>query len=298
MQRAFRFRQLAYIALSVTDLRRSTEFYTDIVGLECVERSPDAVLLRCSDWHHDIQLIHGSQPGVLRVGWHMESPPDLAALAQTLRQDGLRLERVSSDESDRLGQGESLRVRDPSCGLHHEFIAERRAARSPWRPAAANIQRLGHVVVGVRDIEGFLRFAGQLNFRVSDEIPGFAAWLRCFPNVLHHSLAVQKAPFDQLHHVNFMVESVDDIGRAINRLRTASVPIVFGPGRHLPSQSIFLYFNDPDGLTLEYSFGMEEFPEETPREPRSLEMSWHTLDLWGGRPAPGFGAKGVIEQGT
>src|SRR5688572_12109281 len=98
MQRAFRFRQLAYIALSVTDLRRSTEFYTDIVGLECVERSADAVLLRCSDWHHDIQLIHGSQAGVLRVGWHMESPLDLAALAQTLRQDGLRLEQVSSDE--------------------------------------------------------------------------------------------------------------------------------------------------------------------------------------------------------
>ncbi len=36
---------------------------------------------------------------------------------------------------------------------------------------------------------------------------------------------------------------------------------MFGPGRHPPSESVFLYFLDPDGLTLEYSFGMEEFPE-------------------------------------
>jgi 2,3-dihydroxy-p-cumate/2,3-dihydroxybenzoate 3,4-dioxygenase len=227
----------------------------------------------------------------------MESARDLALLAQALRDDGMRIEQVAADELDRLGQGESIRVRDPSCGLQHEFFAERRSGRGSWRASVASIQRLGHVVVGVRDLDGFRRFAGQLNFRVSDEIPGFAAWLRCFPNVLHHSLAVQKTPADQLHHVNFMVESVDDIGRAINRLKTAGVPIVFGPGRHLPSQSIFLYFNDPDGLTLEYSVGMEEFPEATARAPRSLEMSWHTLDLWGGRPEAGFGAKGIIEQG-
>ena len=47
---------------------------------------------------------------------------------------------------------------------------------------------------------------------------------------------------------------------------------------------MFLYYADPDGITLEYSQGMEEFPEVGAREPRRLEPSLLTLDEWGGKP--------------
>src|SRR3546814_15066769 len=67
-----------------------------------------------------------------------------------------------------------------------------------------------------------------------------------------------------------MVSDIDDVGRAINRMKKAEVPIVFGLGRHEPSGSIFLYFLDPDGMTTEYSFGLAEFEEEDAR-PRSEE---------------------------
>jgi 2,3-dihydroxy-p-cumate/2,3-dihydroxybenzoate 3,4-dioxygenase len=33
---------------------------------------------------------------------------------------------------------------------------------------------------------------------------------------------------------------------------------------------MFLGYLDPDGLTIEYTFGMEEFPEVEPRAPRLL----------------------------
>ncbi|MGH7417184.1 MAG: VOC family protein, partial [Candidatus Rokuibacteriota bacterium] len=75
----------------------------------------------------------------------------------------------------------------------------------------------------------------------------------------------------------------------------AQVEIVFGPGRHQPSDSIFLYFLDPDRMTLEYSFGMEEFPETNARGPRILEPRPETLDSWGSVPAPAFGKVGLIE---
>jgi len=52
---------------------------------------------------------------------------------------------------------------------------------------------------------------------------------------------------------------MDDIGKALYRLRNADVPIVFDPGRHPPSGSISLYSLDPDNLTLEFSYDMEEF---------------------------------------
>ena len=91
-----------------------------------------------------------------------------------------------------------------------------------------------------------------------------------------------------------MVSEIDDVGRARNRLINAGVDIVFGPGRHMPSGSVFLYFLDPDGMTAEFSFGMEEFPEENPREARMLENSAQTMDLWGGMPKPEFCKRGEI----
>ncbi len=113
-------------------------------------------------------------------------------------------------------------------------------------------------------------FLNKLNFRASDRIDGAVTFTRCFPNPLHHSLGLSNSDSNRLHHVNFMVTDMDDIGRALWRMKKNDVPIVFGPGRHPPSESVFLYFLDPDGITVEYSFGMEEFPEVNPREPRLM----------------------------
>ena len=40
------------------------------------------------------------------------------------------------------------------------------------------------------------------------------------------------------------------------------VPIASGPRRHPPSDRMFLCYLDPDGITVEYGFGMEELPAE------------------------------------
>src|SRR3546814_6179117 len=89
----------------------------------------------------------------------------------------------------------------------------------------------------------------------------------------HHGSAIPAGPADCYNHVNFMVSDIDDVGRAINRMKAANVPIVFGPGRHEPSGSIFLYFLDPDGMTAEYSFGMEELDEVGARAPRNRKST-------------------------
>ena len=58
---------------------------------------------------------------------------------------------------------------------------------------------------------------------------------------------------------------------------------------------MFLYYLDPDGLTLEYSFGMEEFPEVNPRKPRVLEPIRESFDYWGAPVDPRKSAVGEIE---
>jgi 2,3-dihydroxy-p-cumate/2,3-dihydroxybenzoate 3,4-dioxygenase len=48
-------------------------------------------------------------------------------------------------------------------------------------------------------------------------------------------------------------------------------------------------------MSLEYSFGMEEFPEKGAREARMLEAHPLALDTWGSVPQPAFGKVGAIE---
>ena len=72
--------------------------------------------------------------------------------------------------------------------------------------------------------------------------------------------------------------------------------IVNGPGRHPPSGSMFLYYLDPDGITVEYSFGMEEFPADGARKPRIMEPIKASIDYWDSFLDPRKATVGAIER--
>jgi 2,3-dihydroxy-p-cumate/2,3-dihydroxybenzoate 3,4-dioxygenase len=57
---------------------------------------------------------------------------------------------------------------------------------------------------------------------------------------------------------------------------------------------VFLYFLDPDGLTLEYSFGMETFPAQGAREPRAWPAVPASVDLWGSSRRSDYGQTGAL----
>ncbi len=293
----FRYRKPGYVALNVTDVERSVRFYRDLVGLQLeAQEGGDVAYLRCSDDHHNVVLYKADVPGIKRMAFELESAADLELAARHIAQLGWPLREVASEETARLKQGRTLRFRIPNSTLVFEFYARMERAAGAWVPSVAKIQRLGHVVVRCANRDAVLRtLTDKLNFKVSDHFADQVAFLRCFPNPYHHSFGVARSDVDGLHHVNFMVTDVDDVGRAMNRMRQAGVEIVYGPGRHDISNSIFLYYLDPDGLTTEYSFGMEEFPEEAPREPRQLPLRPEILDSWGGLPAPKFGKAGAVE---
>ena len=292
----FRYRKPGYVALNVSDLDRSIHFYRDLVGLQLEQRVGDAAFLRCSDDHHNLVLYRADEPGIKRMGFELESAEDLAQARAYVEQQGWPVRDVPAEEAQQLSQGPTFRFRVPEHSLTFEFYAQMERGSGPFVPTVARIQRLGHVVVHCANRDGFLRtLTEKLNFRVSDHFGEQVAFLRCFPNPFHHSFGISRGEKDGLHHVNFMVTDVDDVGRANNRMRNNEVPIVYGPGRHDISNSIFLYYLDPDRMTAEYSFGMEEFSEAAAREPRQLAMRPEILDSWGGVPAPNFGKVGAVE---
>ena len=129
--------------------------------------------------------------------------------------------------------------------------------------------------------EALAFFRDVLNFAESDSIGEGVTFFRAFPNPYHHG-GVARGERNKLHHVNFMVMEIDDVGRGLARFKAKDVPIVFGPGRHPASTSIFL---------------MEEFSEANPRRPRSLEPLPLNVDSWGSVRDPRMAAVGEIASG-
>ncbi len=296
---AIRYAQLGYVALNVSDLERSASFYESIVGLTPVGGIEDGqAFFRCSAKHHDLLLSQSPNPGLKRVGWQMESSQAREAAFDHFADLGLDPRPVASEAAAGLGiSDDAFRIREPNCGVVFEFYSSMRPAAAPFSPTLAKIQRLGHLVIAVKDLPAAERFClEEMNFRASDRIEGAVTFMRCFPNPLHHSMGLSQSKTNNFHHINFMVTEVDDIGKAMYRMKKNKVPVTFGPGRHPPSDSMFFYFADPDGMWVEYSFGMEEFPEREARAPRLMPLGLESIDYWGGAPDPNYPNRGEIES--
>lgn len=277
-----RYRKLGYVDLCVTDLTRAKEFYEDIVGLEYMCAESGGALRFSAGTEERTIVIHAGKPGFRALGLMLEDADQLHLLTQHLSAKRVAYTDLSAGELAARNASQAVRVVVPHLSAAFECYVPAAQEHHVFQPKHTSIQRIGHVVFNTPnkvEVVDFLR--DVLNFRTSDNIGDRTTFMRPFGSPFHHGVAVIQAPNSSMNHVNFMVSEIDDIGRALNRLRKNDVPIVFGPGRHPPSGSVFLYFLDPDGLTLEYSYGMEEFPDFEAREPRVLPAVPESLDTWG-----------------
>jgi 2,3-dihydroxy-p-cumate/2,3-dihydroxybenzoate 3,4-dioxygenase len=292
----FRYRRLSYVAVATPDLGRSHGFLREILGLAEGAASGNANVrfLRCSEKHHDIMLVAGREPGLVRVSFEMESVKDLESTRAHVEGLGLKPKDVGEAELAFLGIDRAFRIVEPNTGMTLEFMFGMEVLDTPFVPTVAKITNLGHIVIATPNPGVASKFfIDNLNFKMSDGNE-WGGLMRPFPSPYHHSLGIVKGPSGRIAHIAFMVEEFDDIGKALPRFKKKDVPIVFGPGRHPASDSNFLYFLDPDGITWEYTFGMEEFPEVDPREPRNLKPGPESMDSWGNVMDPRMGQVGRI----
>lgn len=293
-----RYRKLGYVGLNVADLVRSRAFYEQVLGLQPVDGGDgDSARFRCSNDFYSVILHQSADPGFRYLGISLEDDRQYAELGRSLDAEGIAHEALSAEECALRRVESAWRFSVPHLEAVFEFyrpLPGNDAAQ--FEPTLAKIQRIGHVVFGTPHYRQTTDVIERvLNFAASDEIDGVIHFFRPFPSPYHHGIGVSASSRNGLHHVNFMVSEIDDIGAALNRFKRFDVPVVFGPGRHIASNSVFLYFLDPDGLTLEYSFGMEEFPESDARLPRVLPPRPESLDSWGGIRDPRLGASGIVQ---
>jgi catechol 2,3-dioxygenase-like lactoylglutathione lyase family enzyme len=161
--------------------------------------------------------------------------------------------------------------------------SERENNRAPavLREEPSRPRKLGHVVIGTPSAEASQRFfVDGIGFKISDQVRGHAAFLRCSSD--HHNLLLQPSPVAFLHHTSWQVDDVDDVGRnAMRMLEGHPERHVWGLGRHFIGSNFFWYLRDPAGSFSEYYSDMDTITDDERWTPGNWEPSLRSLYAWG-----------------
>lgn len=270
---------IRYCRLGTADLEGTVDYARNIIGLEEVGRENGAVYLRGDDRDHNICYFEGD-PADHTLGLEVETFEDLDAAENRLTEAGRPVRRGSDDEAAARRVMGFLNFEDPTGNSIDLVVRPFHSGRRYFPSRDAGINEFSHVGLktsnAARD-EAF--WSGLFNIRANDRI-GEAA-LMSFDEV-HHRIALFPTDHAGIQHINFQVDSIDDIMRSYYFLTERQVQIRFGPGRHPTSGAMFLYYEGPDGMTYEFSSGVRNV-DETWR-PRQLPFKDESFCMWGARP--------------
>jgi len=278
-------RDIAYVRSGAADLDTAVRFAVDVVGLEesAREDRPEGrtVYLRADARHHCLAFVEGAS-GVLASAFTVGGEDALADAETDLEKAGLTVVRGSAEEARSRRVRDFLGFDDP-WGNRVELVVDQVALARPVAFArAAGITEFGHLCLDAPDVRAAYAFWSRLfNVRVSDWIGDWACLMRFDP--VHHKLAVFQGSRPGLCHINFQVATLDDLMRDWRFLQERGVEIEQGPGRHPQSGAIFVYFQGPEGLTYEYSYGVRRIEDDAAWTPRWFDPAEPgSIDMWGG----------------
>ncbi|MBS0417864.1 MAG: VOC family protein [Proteobacteria bacterium] len=125
-------RRLGHLVLKVRDLERSTQFYTEIVGLQVSDWIENRmVFLRAGQDHHDLALAqlppeaaasdNAERPGLEHFSYFVPDFTEIEAMAQLLKERGIPIVRGPGKHGP--GENTFLVFKDPD-GNNVEFYSD------------------------------------------------------------------------------------------------------------------------------------------------------------------------------
>ncbi|PPG92775.1 MULTISPECIES: VOC family protein [unclassified Rathayibacter] len=263
---------LSFVTITAPDVEASVRFYEEQVGLTVVDRTDDAVYLRCwGDYYrYSVVIVAGDEPSLETMAWRTSS-------AEALEEAARRIEEAGSagEWFEGAGIGRAYRFTGPyghSMTLHWDvehFHAEGDAGSIyPDRPSRRSRhlgapRQLDHVTIASRDVDGFAKWYNDvLGFRIMartvlDEAP-ISVFSVLTTNEKSHDLGVvldgSSRP-GRVNHYAFWVDQREDLLQAADILMENGVPMEYGPSIHGIGEQNFLYFRDPSTLRIEMNTG-------------------------------------------
>jgi 2,3-dihydroxybiphenyl 1,2-dioxygenase len=290
--------QLGYLGFEVSDLAAWERFATSDLGLELAARREDGeLLLRLDEHAYRLALTPGPADDLAFVGWQVQDASALDAIVGRLRAAGVTVEEGTSELAEKRCVERLAVLRDPA-GNRLELFCGPDMARtqfgSPLVPSGfvAGDLGLGHLVVTANDRKEHERFYTELlGFRVSDHIVTKLGKFEIDLSFLHvndrhHSLAFGGQQAKRIHHFMLEVNSVDDVGRAFDRMIRSRTPIANTMGRHPNDRMVSFYAKTPSGFQVEFGSGGVVVDDAT-----WVPQTYDSVSEWGHLPPRALAAR-------
>jgi catechol 2,3-dioxygenase-like lactoylglutathione lyase family enzyme len=286
-----RVRKISHAAYEMPDVDRQVEYYTEILGLNLVEKDKDAVYLTTANDHHAVVLRKGDQAKCVSLGFQIAGDADLGEFEKQTQGLGIKTQRRKDAEPS---IADMVTFEDPKGTVMQVF--------KPGAPSGKKYQskgivphKLGHVAFHCTDVKGVTKFyCDVLGFRVSDWMGDFFSFLRCGAD--HHTINLMETGSNRHFHTAFELRDWGHLQTACDFLSLNGYKLLWGPGRHGIGHNLFAYHRAPNGLIVETFAELDQVNEElgifeprpwhrdNPQKPKVWAKDPSASNLWGIMP--------------
>jgi len=261
-------KSLGYIKIQTAEIDRWRSFAFDVLGFaEGSGPEQDALYLRMDERPARIVVVPGDSDQVVHVGWEVRDGAALQRVRKKLEGGGVAVKPLSVEEADARRVEDVIAFTDPTGSTTEVFFGPALDHSPVVTPFGARFvtgtQGLGHVVLPAMDPAGaFAFYTDVLGFlpRGAMRLPAPPEFgplrIRFFGvNERHHSMALCPAPrggAPGVVHIMVEVDSLDVVGRALDRVAKAGFSLSSTLGRHTNDKMISFYVRAPGGWDIEF----------------------------------------------
>ncbi|MFL9867417.1 VOC family protein [Paraburkholderia fungorum] len=265
-------RALGYVVVQSADVGTWRGYAENVLGMQALDATEGALYVKMDERDFRYLIVPGDADRYFASGWELADAAAFDDAIRTLELAGVEPIRASAQEAALRRVQAMVWCTDPS-GNRHEFFwgvrADFRRFASPLGVPGfvTGAMGLGHAVLPapqfdatdafLRDVLGF-ELSDIFRVRFTDdpaEPEKRIHFLHC-RNARHHSLAIMDLAVPSgCIHVMAEVDSMDEVGRALDRVAAQGVKLSATLGRHCNDHMISFYMKTPGGFDLEYGYG-------------------------------------------
>ncbi len=261
--------ELSYVVVGTTKLDRWRTYGTEVLGMQAVD-APDGGLYLKMDGRDFRVLIQSRETDALAVsGWSANDERSFNRIRANLEKAGVEVIPVTEADRKLRKVQNVFAFKDPE-GLTHEVS---------WGPIAGFTKfvspigtqfvtgdlGMGHVVLPAVNLEATVAFwtevmgfglSDLLHITLGEGVPPIRIYfLHCGAGRQHSLAYAEIAASTGCIHLMVEVDSVDEVGRALDRIDQKGVRLVTTLGRHVNDDMISFYMMTPSGFQMEYGAG-------------------------------------------
>ena len=284
-----------YLRIGATDVDAWMEFGTGVLGLMDAQRddAAGARFLRMDDHPFRLMIEPADADGLLAAGFEFPTEDAFNRVCETLTAAGHEVSSGSAEECARRAVTAFASTTDPS-GNNIELYWGRELDYSPLVspqgiPGFVTTYQqtgdmgFGHLVLPAPDFDATSAFYTDIiGMGITDILypPGLEGAKIHFMhanNPRQHSLALFNGPHPLgVVHIMVEVESMDEVGRGMDRAQAAGSHFLATLGRHVNDNMCSVYLLAPGGIAVEFGYDGLLIDPQTHVATVSTEG-----DLWG-----------------